>query len=183
MGEKLIIDILGQKFGHLLAVRRTDKRSHRQVVWECLCDCGNTVFADCYSLRSGHTTSCGCVKSKGEEEVGLWLKKHGYNYKQQYSFRDLKGPNNGLLKFDFAVLDANDKLDLLIEFQGIQHYMPTSRNGFGDMQRCITDKYKEVYCKSHSIPLYTIKYNDDVNARMTEIMCVHDNPVGKDESV
>lgn len=34
-------------------------------MWNCLCDCGNTVVVDSNSLKSGNTTACGCRKSEG----------------------------------------------------------------------------------------------------------------------
>ena len=54
----------GDRFGRLIAVRPTEKRSAKAVIWECLCDCGQTVFVRTTSLSSGHTTSCGCVKQE-----------------------------------------------------------------------------------------------------------------------
>ena len=58
----------GDRFGRLIAIRPTEKRSARAVVWECLCDCGKTVFVRTTSLTSGHTTSCGCVKQEMDDE-------------------------------------------------------------------------------------------------------------------
>ena len=56
-------DITGQRFGRLIAVKydHTDKN---RAVWECRCDCGNTVYVTGKLLRSGHTTSCGCAKTE-----------------------------------------------------------------------------------------------------------------------
>lgn len=50
------------RFGRLTALRPTNQRSARAVVWECLCDCGNTTFVRSTLLASGHSTSCGCLK-------------------------------------------------------------------------------------------------------------------------
>lgn len=58
----------GNRFGRLIAVRPTEKRSAKAVIWECLCDCGQTVFVRTTSLSSGHTTSCGCVKQELDAE-------------------------------------------------------------------------------------------------------------------
>jgi len=52
----------------LIAVRPTENRSAKAVIWECLCDCGQTVFVRTTSLSSGHTTSCGCVKQELDAE-------------------------------------------------------------------------------------------------------------------
>lgn len=58
----------GQKYGRLTAIRATEQRRGKSVVWECLCDCGNTVLAQATLLASGHTTSCGCVKRELDEQ-------------------------------------------------------------------------------------------------------------------
>ena len=58
----------GDRFGRLAAIRPTEKRSAKAVMWECLCDCGQTVFVRTTSLSSGHTTSCGCVKQELDAE-------------------------------------------------------------------------------------------------------------------
>lgn len=58
----------GERYGRLTAVRPTEKRSAKSVVWECLCDCGTTVDVRSTMLTSGHTTSCGCAKRELDEE-------------------------------------------------------------------------------------------------------------------
>ena len=58
----------GDKFGKLTAIRPTEKRSSRSVVWQCQCDCGNTIEVRATMLTSGHTTSCGCLK-RGIDEA------------------------------------------------------------------------------------------------------------------
>ena len=60
------LDLAGQRFGRLTAVRPTEERLNRQVVWECKCDCGNTAFAGAGNLRRGSTKSCGCLVSEGD---------------------------------------------------------------------------------------------------------------------
>lgn len=62
-GKGIIIDLSGQRFGRLTAVRSTDEQRHGVVVWECKCDCGNTTCVNGKSLRSGNTRSCGCLKT------------------------------------------------------------------------------------------------------------------------
>lgn len=54
-------DITGQRFGKLTAIRPLEERRHRNVVWECLCDCGNYKKATQPCLAQGHTSSCGCI--------------------------------------------------------------------------------------------------------------------------
>ena len=52
----------GDRFGRLTAIRATEERQAKSVVWECRCDCGETTYVRASLLKSGHTTSCGCIK-------------------------------------------------------------------------------------------------------------------------
>lgn len=61
------IDISGQRFGKLVAIEFAYTKNKR-TFWKCKCDCGNTVEVDLGSLRSGKTTSCGCIGSKNIEK-------------------------------------------------------------------------------------------------------------------
>ena len=56
------VDITGQRFGKLVAVRPTKERRGHSAVWECKCDCGNTAFVKMHNLTFGYTSSCGCIR-------------------------------------------------------------------------------------------------------------------------
>lgn len=51
------IDIVGHRFGRLVALERQPKSK-----WRCRCDCGGESSVVITSLRKGHTRSCGCLK-------------------------------------------------------------------------------------------------------------------------
>lgn len=75
MSQK-IKDISGQKFGKLTAIKiAEDKKNTKGIVWECQCDCGNTVYVLGTLLRSGKTKSCGCSRT---EKYSLIGKVFGY---------------------------------------------------------------------------------------------------------
>ena len=57
-------DLLGQKIGRLLVVRKTEKREHSHIVWECKCDCGNTFYCEGRYLKRGERKSCGCISKE-----------------------------------------------------------------------------------------------------------------------
>ena len=61
--SKNVVDMLGQKFGHLTVVERAGSSATGLAEWLCKCDCGNPnlIKTTGSNLRSGHTTSCGCV--------------------------------------------------------------------------------------------------------------------------
>lgn len=72
-----IIDISGQRFGRLYVIAPAGRNTHREVIWECVCDCGNHVIVAGYSLRCGSTTSCGCWKSEVLDSLKIRSTKHG----------------------------------------------------------------------------------------------------------
>ena len=67
--RKSVSDLTGQRFGRLVAVRATDERRNNKVVWECKCDCGNTVNVIGTLLRNGKTSSCGCLRKENMSRI------------------------------------------------------------------------------------------------------------------
>lgn len=68
------LDLIGKKFGRLIVLERADKTPGAQQRWKCLCDCGKETFVTTGHLRSGHTSSCGCL---GLERATASKVKHG----------------------------------------------------------------------------------------------------------
>ena len=62
-------NLIGQKFGHLTVIEKTDKRYHGYVVWKCKCDCGNIKEVSSHNLAYNKgITSCGCMNSQRTKE-------------------------------------------------------------------------------------------------------------------
>lgn len=57
-------DLTGHKFGRLTIVEFVGKNSARVALWKCLCECGNSLVAPANNIKSGNTSSCGCLKSE-----------------------------------------------------------------------------------------------------------------------
>ena len=96
-------------------------------------------------------------ESNGEKLVKIWLTEHNIPFEKEYTFEDLKGVNNGYLRFDFKIKDK----PILIEFQGEEHYKPIDFFGGeeGFIVRKIHDNLKKVYCSTHKYKLIEIPYN------------------------
>lgn len=57
-------NLLGRRFGKLVAIRIADKKLNRTAIkWVCKCDCGNISIVDSDNLVLGHTKSCGYKKN------------------------------------------------------------------------------------------------------------------------
>lgn len=65
-------DLIGQRFGKLVVLRRTFNR-YNATRWKCQCDCGTIVEIRGSYLRTGHSKSCGCWRSD-------WRKKRPYEW-------------------------------------------------------------------------------------------------------
>lgn len=62
-----LIDLTGKKFNKLLVLERAENIG-KKVAWKCLCDCGNETIVEGYSLKTGKTKSCGCLR--GNDLIG-----------------------------------------------------------------------------------------------------------------
>ena len=67
MGRKAI-DLTGQKFGHVIVLKRSEKKdASKRALWICQCDCGKIFEVASVNLRnnkSGENYSCGCKRVK-----------------------------------------------------------------------------------------------------------------------
>ena len=57
------INLVGKRYGRLTVLKEVEKKN-KKIMYLCKCDCGNTCIVQGNNLRSGHTKSCGCLKSE-----------------------------------------------------------------------------------------------------------------------
>jgi hypothetical protein len=57
---KNLIDIKGQRFGRLVAIKRIQTSPQK---WQFRCDCGAIKEVFLNNVRHGHTRSCGCARA------------------------------------------------------------------------------------------------------------------------
>ncbi len=102
-GQRNTKDITGQRFGKLIALRKVgnSNNSNSGCLWECQCDCGNIIQTRLHNLTDGSTSSCGCIKSKGEAKILQILQKNNISYEYQKTFPTCINPEtNYHLYFD-----------------------------------------------------------------------------------
>ncbi len=83
-----IVNLTGQRFGKLIAVKLTTKRTKdKRKIWLCKCDCGGLRETSSKALHDGDTVSCGCLGklTLGESSFNSLYTK----YRKMAQYRDL----------------------------------------------------------------------------------------------
>lgn len=57
-----LIDLTGQRFGRLVAIKQVGKNKSGYQLWLCRCDCGGESVVNYHNLKNNHTKSCGCLR-------------------------------------------------------------------------------------------------------------------------
>lgn len=109
-----------------------------------------------------------CKESQGERIIRVFLETHKLKYVYQKKFEDCK--NQSYLFFDFYL----PKQNLLIEYDGEQHFKTTRGNTFGGEvgfeKRKINDAIKTTYAKTKNIKLLRINFRQlkDIEQILTQ---------------
>lgn len=112
------------------------------------------------------------LSSRGEIKIHEILEKAGLDFEEEYVFPDLMSENGRPLRFDFVVFDDDGEIDFIIEFQGKQHYEPSSKFGGkkGFYQQQYNDKKKRRFCGLKGYNLIEIPYYDEALVNYDYIM-------------
>ena len=131
--------------------------------------CQENEEHESYLITCANFTSSGnrcpiCKESHGERKIREYLTKNNIEFIPQKAFSNLLGTGNKPLTFDFYIPFKN----LLIEFQGEQHYRPVDFNGkemkkaekkFEKQQE--NDRRKRNYAQQNNIDLLEITYLEE----------------------
>lgn len=149
------IPMIGKKFGKLTVIEQVDS-PNRRLYYKCLCECGNYTIVVGDDIRSGHTSSCGCLKSKGEDIISKILREADIPFEKEKTFSSCRFPKTNYHgRFDFYVDNH-----YLIEYDGIQHFgIPNKWDKYETAEeRKERDEYKTQWCKKNNIPLIRVPY-------------------------
>lgn len=146
---------IGEVYGRLTVLEKTDRKQQSFIIYKCQCQCGNIIEVTSHNLKSGHTKSCGCLKSLGEARITTLLRDNGIQFQSEKRFDDCKDKRP--LPFDFYIENL-----YVIEYDGSQHYECDKNHGWNDISSYLQtqkhDKIKNDYCKEHDIPIIRIPY-------------------------
>lgn len=162
-------NLTGKIFTYLTVLREAEKDEIttlnkyklNQRFWLCKCVCGNYKLATTHDLMTGHVKSCGCLfnQSTSSHEIFIseLLKGECISFLTQVTFDGLRGINDYPLWFDFYL----DELNLVIEYDGKQHFEPVEY--FGGVEsykiQIANDQVKNQFCHDNKINLLRLPYN------------------------
>src|SRR5882762_3300372 len=71
-------DLTGQTFKKLMAIKPIIRSERGEIIWECICECGNITNVTASHLISHNTTSCGCNRTLLKKDLlnrtfGAWI--------------------------------------------------------------------------------------------------------------
>lgn len=152
--------MIGHTYGELRVLGDSGERAKGgDILILCQCSCGNIITTTSSKLKSGHTTSCGHLSSKGEEKIIKTLLSMGIKFKTQKTFEDFVSEKGVRYRFDFYLPEYN----CVLEYDGEQHSGETYRGWFTPeiKEKFVKrDKIKDSYCKKNNIQLIRIPYTD-----------------------
>jgi hypothetical protein len=72
------IDLTGHVYGRLTVLSRAENTARNQAQWNCLCQCKNIAVVSSISLKTGHSSSCGCYRKelRSTQGGGSGTKEH-----------------------------------------------------------------------------------------------------------
>lgn len=133
--------------------------------------CNTTFEVRVDDVIQKHSGCPVCVSSRGEEYVRSFLNSISLEFTEQKRFTGLtdKLP----LSFDFYV----PKLEILIEYQGSQHYIPKTFGGISlreaqdNLEKQIKhDNMKRDFAKSNNLILIEVPYKLDTLSKVSEFL-------------
>jgi len=151
--EKEITDIINSKNGTLLS-SYTLSTEHVSIK----CNIHNYIWPMMpLNIKKGRWCPiCNLVYSEKVPYDYLVDNYPNYNIRVQYTFDDLMGENGEHLKYDFGILDNDNKLLGLVEIDDEEHrYNHTQPRRVRARER---DHIKDKYCEDNNIPLFRLDY-------------------------
>ncbi len=127
-----LLDLSNLRFGHYLVLKKSGTKDRiGNILWECLCDCGNIRLVRATRLKNGYSNHCGCKTgiingnrerthgaSRSDPLYAIWLgiKTRCFNAKS-FAYKDYGGRGitmspdwvNDFVKFKSDMQDGYSK--------------------------------------------------------------------------
>lgn len=122
-----IKDLAGQRFGRLVVLKRSDQYTtvagRRKYLWECRCDCGQTVYRLSEKLREGKR--CACKACLEKAAANAMTEKAGFVEGTQLCKLSATKANTNSTSGVRGVFfnRRSGKWRACLQFQGKDHYL------------------------------------------------------------
>lgn len=115
-------NLIGKRFGRLIVVNKDGKDNNGNTMWQCNCDCGNSISVRYNRLTSGNVKSCGCLRADSAKEK--FSKNNVFDLTREYGVGYTTNTNQ---PFYFDLKDY----DLI---QNYTWYEDVSKNGYRSLK-------------------------------------------------
>lgn len=176
-------NLMGMRFGKLTVLRSVGRDKNRNIIWECICDCGNKTIVTATHLRNNKTKSCGCYRHdnfviintihglKNHPLYTVWkgIKQRCYN-KNNNAYNHYGG--RGIIMCDEWKNDFKAFYDWSIEY-GYKNGLSVDRinnNGIYEPNNCRFVTMKEQQRNRRNNHLITYKNNTKTLSEWCEIL-------------
>jgi len=129
-GNAVIEDLAGRVFGRWRVIERAPNRvspsgKTRSIMWLCECECGTRKIVGARALKTGMSTSCGCLQKERVSEANTddltgrefthlkVMYRNGSRYPRNYG---IKGRKSGVRAVWHCVCDCGNECDVAGEF-------------------------------------------------------------------
>ncbi len=72
------LNLVNNRFGRLVVIKRVANNKRGRTRWLCECDCGNKTIVLGMRLKNQDTKSCGCFRDELAKTMGLSRLRHGH---------------------------------------------------------------------------------------------------------
>ena len=158
------IDLKGKRFGRLLVLEDTGRRSYHSIVWKCRCDCGKITDVQSYDLLHGRVVSCGCYAAenrlKNLAPRSALGQTGGTNLSKLKSSVPQKNNRSGYRGVSWTQFrSGNGKWIAVINFKRTRYYLglydtpEEAHNAYLTAKEKLHDNFIEWYKSTHQDPV------------------------------
>jgi hypothetical protein len=137
-----VIDLVGERYGRLVLLKRYPNYRKRNSYYLCVCDCGFNHFASMDNIRSGAVASCGCLRKERMTTHG----SSDYSKNKLYTvWQNMKSRCRGYRERDFRRY-TNRRIDLCKEWETFSNFRDWAVVGYREDLRIDRINNDKGYC-------------------------------------
>lgn len=166
---------IGDKFGKLTVIGDGGvDENHLRHYSICQCECGNIIRVKDNLLKTHNTQSCGCVGSRGEEEISKILKENNIIFDHDKILPHFLQETKRKCRFDFIIYNEDGSINRLVEFDGNQHKTGMWGGNWSNTETLEVikerDELKNTFCLNNNYILVRIPYYKIEHITLEDIM-------------